>query len=81
MTQRCEITNNLCGTDTWPLEYECQCKPCQKMLREVKRNRVRAAYLKELSWIEDEKQRLAWLKEWLRIYEIGMIAAVGEEQK
>jgi hypothetical protein len=46
--------------------------------------RVQAAYLKELAWITDEKQRQAWLKEWMRIYEIGMIAAVtrgpsGEE--
>jgi len=31
---RCEITGNLVGTDTWAVGYDCQCAPCQRMLRE-----------------------------------------------
>ena len=32
MTQRCEITNNPCGTDTWTVGHPCQCLACQKYL-------------------------------------------------
>ena len=31
---RCEITGNHVGTDTWMVGHECQCGPCQRMLRE-----------------------------------------------
>lgn len=30
---RCEVTGNLCGTDTWEISYECPCQPCQQWLR------------------------------------------------
>lgn len=28
--ERCEITNNPCGTDTWVIGHPCQCNPCQR---------------------------------------------------
>ncbi len=31
---RCEITGNLCGTDTWALGSPCKCAGCQKWLSE-----------------------------------------------
>lgn len=37
---RCEITGNPCGTDTWEINHPCQCKNCQKYLKkeELKRD-------------------------------------------
>jgi hypothetical protein len=31
---RCKITGNPCGTDTWQIDHPCQCKNCQKYLKE-----------------------------------------------
>lgn len=28
--ERCEITGNPCGTDTWVVGRPCQCNPCQR---------------------------------------------------
>jgi len=28
--ERCEITNNPCGTDTWVVGRPCRCNPCQR---------------------------------------------------
>ena len=39
--------------------------------------RVAAAFLEELSWIKDEKQRSAWFKEYVCIYELGRAAATN----
>ena len=30
---RCEVTENLCGTDTWEVGHPCQCECCQEYLR------------------------------------------------
>lgn len=30
---RCLVTNNPCGTDTWQVGYACSCEPCQHYLR------------------------------------------------
>jgi hypothetical protein len=32
MPRRCEITRNLCGTDTWEVLTPCKCKQCQAWL-------------------------------------------------
>ena len=32
---RCEITGNPCGTDTWEINYSCQCKNCQLYLKDL----------------------------------------------
>lgn len=29
---RCEVTKNMCGTDTWAEGYACTCAPCQHYL-------------------------------------------------
>lgn len=29
---RCELTENVCGTDTWEVNHPCQCLPCQLFL-------------------------------------------------
>ncbi len=30
---RCEVTGNLCGTDTWEANYVCQCASCTEWLK------------------------------------------------
>ena len=28
----CQVTQNECGTDTWPVDRPCECRPCQSWL-------------------------------------------------
>jgi hypothetical protein len=30
--RRCEVTKNMCGTDTWMTGRPCQCAPCKSWL-------------------------------------------------
>jgi len=30
---RCDVTTNLCGTDTWAEGYVCECDSCQGWLK------------------------------------------------
>lgn len=32
---RCEVTGNLCGTDTWPEYYVCSCSPCMEWVESI----------------------------------------------
>jgi hypothetical protein len=38
MDRRCEITKNICGTDTWTEGKPCLCKNCQKYLIEISKD-------------------------------------------
>ena len=40
---RCEITANLCGTDTWEINHPCTCGPCQRWLSDHPQKELREA--------------------------------------
>lgn len=31
--ENCYITGKLCGTDTWPSGFSCECLPCQRWVK------------------------------------------------
>ena len=33
LTERCELSGNVCGTDTWSFGKSCPCAPCQRWLQ------------------------------------------------
>lgn len=47
---RCLVTNNPCGTDTWQVGYYCPCEPCQHYLRmEAAKERLGSTIVNEIA--------------------------------
>jgi orotidine-5'-phosphate decarboxylase len=51
---RCLVTNNPCGTDTWQVGYYCSCEPCQHYLRAQESKRRLGSVMRDVTHAERE---------------------------